>query len=690
MIKKPCIRSSLIVFTLLLIFQNINVSSQNIISINENDTVTEIIVDTTVINNDILTKILDTTIIVDSNQIKNVIPKQEPDSIVLSKKDSLNVTYFNGSIQNLKLNNFNDIDTNTYNFQEFDPLYKNNGLYSTLSNIGQAAKNLVFTPTLSTGYYLGCETFKNYIIPNEKVKYYKLIVPYTELNYILAAKREQNFNVSFARSIFEGFTFGLDYTINFSPTESSPYSRSGVNDQRFFFTSQYYTKNKRYGVIANYLRNKLTVQENGGIKYDSLFEQNLESDRRIIPVNLTDAQNYIKQSGFFIEQYFNILAPNSKKDTVKRRIDPGSISYSFRYKRNRMLYTDENTLDSTFYFNNTTPIDTASTFDSLTQVQYLNTFRWSNIGYHENPKDKIFYMFLGASHSIIEQILPYDSVKSKLTQLTTFGGIAFNFGKSFHLSGDIKYVFGDYNQDDYAINAILQQYLGTENRNIGQLQFEFNFINRSPNWYFNKFQSNYYTWTNELKKEKYLILSGKYIYDKFSVGAKFFTIDNYSYITDSLRPQQIEKAETLMQFFAEGTIPYKKLGINTRVVYQVTSQPNIIRFPTLSGVIDLYFRTPIFKKAAIVQTGFQVTYFSEYYADAYMPELRLFYVQDKMKIGNYPYVDVYLTLMVKRARLFIKMSHLNGYFGDYRYYLAPNYPARDARFSFGASWRFHD
>lgn len=607
----------------------------------------------------------------------------------LSPTDSLIVIYFKGRIENLKLNRFSYIDTNTYNFQRFDPLHINNGLYSTLSNIGLAAKNLVYSPTLPTGYYLGSSVFTNYLYHNKNVKYYKLFVPYTNLRYVMGSKREQNFNVVFTRTIFKGFTFGLDYALNFSPSNNSPYLRSGINEQRVFFTSQYYTKNKRYGIIANYLRNKLIVEENGGIKYDSIFEDNLETDRRIIPVNLEKAENMVKQSGFFIEQYFNILPPERKDDTIKRKIDPGSISYSFRYKRNQMIYTDGDTLTD-FYIGHSVPLDTVSTYDSLFQEQFQNTIRWSNIGYHENPKDKIFYMHLGATHSYINQMLPHDSVTSNFSQLTTFGGVAFNFGRSFHLNVDANYVFGDYNQNDYQLNAILNQYLGNKERNIGFLKFGLNLINRTPEWYYNNYQSNYYRWSNNLKKEKYLILSGSYNYKQFSVGAKFYTIENYTYLDDSIRPEQIEKGETLLQLFAEGTIPLNKLGINTRIVYQTTSQPNIIRFPAISGVLDVYFRSPIFKHAATVQTGFQVTYFSEYYADAYMPELRLFHLQNNKKIGNYPYADFYVTLMVKRARLFLRMAHFNSYFGDYRYYLAPNYPARDARFYFGVSWRFHD
>ena len=655
-------------------------SSYILSQVNTTDTSDIIVSDTTIYDNDSLVR---HSYI---NKTETTFNLNEPS---LSSSDSLLVFYFEGGIENKKLNKFSCIDTNTYNFQEFDPLKINNGLYSTLSNIGLAAKNLVYSPTLSAGYYLGSSAFTNYIYHNEKVKYYKLFVPYTDLTYVMGSNREQNFNVVFTRELFKGFTFGVDYNLNFSPSNNSPYLRSGMNNQRVFFTTQYYTKNNRYGIIANYIGNKIVVEENGGIKYDSVFEDNLESDRRLIPVNLLKAENTVKHSGFFIEQYFNILPPSRNNDSIKRKIDPGNISYSFRYVRNQFLYSDNDSL-SAFYIGHDFPLDTGSTFDSLFQRQFQNTIRWSNIGYHDNPDDKIFYIYAGATHNYIDQLLPYDSVTSNYSQLITFGGVAFNFGRSFHLDVDANYVFGDYNHGDYQFNASLNQYLGNKDKNIGFLKFKLRFINKMPDWYFSNYNSNYYRWSNDLKKEKYLILSGSYNYKQISTGATFYTIDNYTYLDDSIIPKQIESGETILQLFFEGTIPINKFGVNTRVVYQTTSHPNIIRFPALSGVMDLYFRTPIFKQAATLQTGFQVTYFSEYYADAYMPELRLFHLQDNKKIGNYPYVDFYLTLMVKRARLFFKMAHFNSYFGDYRYYLAPNYPARDSRFYFGVSWRFHD
>ncbi len=660
-----------LIFIMLLLFSNVLILAQTNDSIVSADSVTTNYVDTLQINLDL------------EEDLKRKLP--DNDTTVL---DSLLVTYFKGNIENYKLNRFYNIDTNTYNYQKFDPLYRHNGMYSTLSNIGQASKNMVFSPTLSVGYLTKPIAFAPYMYENDSVQYYNITVPYTNLDYVMSAGREQNFNVIFTRKIFTGFTFGLNYAINYSPNSSSPYVNNGSNIQRFYLTSQYYTKNKRYGILGNYLNNKLTVNENGGIKYDSVFEQNIESDRRIIAVNLSAAENLLKQSGFYIEQYFNLLKP-LKSDSSRRRIDPGNISYSFQYQRNRFTYTDPNN-DSTFYFNPSGIFDSTSTFDSLTQIKYQNILRWSNIGYNEDPSDKIFYIYAGGKHTFLQQVLPYDSVKSNLTQLSVFGGVAFNFGRSFHLSGNVEYYTGNYNDGDLLLDGTLRQYLGTEDKNIGYLKFGINLIRRSPNWYLNNYQSNHYSWNNNFNKENYLIISGSYNFKTVSAGVKFFTIGNYTYLNDSIRPAQLSKTETVLSAFAQGTIPLKKFGINTRLVYQSTSQPNVIRLPQFTGVLDIYFRSQIFKKAGTVQTGFQVTYFSSYYADSYMPELRQFYLQNEKQIGNYPYIDVYLTLMVKRARLFVKYSHFNSLFGNYSYFLAPHYPAREARFSFGASWRFHD
>jgi len=657
-------------------------SSLSFVSSNaQNDTSLIITDSTNFINDSIQTR-------PDSTLLKPITQPEEQEEV-----DSLSVIYFESSINNLKEGNQQSIDTSTYYFQQFDPIKHKDGLYNTLSNVGLAHNNLVFSPSLSTDYYLKNRSFQKYIYENQQVKYYQLYQPYSELSYYLGSKKEQNFRVVLNRELISRLTIGVDYAINNSP---GPYSNSKSNDNRVFFTGQYYTKNLRYGVVANYLYNKLTVQENGGIIYDSIFELNLEKDRRQIPVYLTKAQNLVKQSGFYVEQYFNLLKP--KPDSALRKIDAGSISWAFHYQRNQMIYSD-NASVSDFYLNQELPLNPDKTYDSIYQMRLRNTIQWSSIGYHDNPLSQIFNIRFGATYDYIYQYFPdYTNdnsyIYNQLTsldyhQLKTFGGINLNIKNSFSLKGYADLNFGGYNAGDFHIKGQIEQYLGNINKNFGIVRAKIDFANKSPDWFYQNYQGNFYRWNNNLKKETFLLINGEYQYKLIKAGVNFYTFNNYTYLDNAIRPKQLTDATTLLQVYIEGIAMAGKFGLNTRLVYQKAGNSSIIRIPDFTGVADIFFNSEVFKKAATLQTGFELSYFTSFFANAYMPAIREWYLQNEKKIGNYLYADVYLTLKVKTARLFVKYVHFNGLFSENKYYLAPGYPARDARLYFGISWRFY-
>jgi hypothetical protein len=619
--------------------------------------------------------------------ITGVKPPPLPKEIqpVLSKADSLRVAYFVSTIDSLKLETFHSIDTSILRFHQYDPLEYGNLFYSTLSNIGLAHKNFIYTPHISAGYNLNNLTFDKYMYFNSEVKYYQQIIPFTDLHYTMGPKKEQNFYLVFSRELFRGFSIGVDLGIVQSPGE---YANSKSDNNKVFFTGQYFTRNKRYGVIANYLRNKVEVEENGGIVNDSIFEYNIQPDRSVIKVNLESDKNLVIQSGFYVEQYFNLLKPRPADDSIKRKIDAGNISYAIHYQRNQKKYSGD-PLDE-FYDPYSPPIDSTNTFDSLYQMRFRNTFKWSNQGYNTDKISEVFYLSFGAHYDFIEQTLPYDSLKTTFNQIIPFAGISLKLFKSTHLKGNASLVFGDYNGGDFNIHAELDQYLGNEYWNIGKLHVMLDLASQTPSWFFSEYQSNRFRWSNDFKKENFLKLTGSYQYKFAKAGFNFSTLNNYTYLNDSVQPQQYEPAFTVLQVFAQGNIPIKKFGIDTRLNYQVSGNSEVLRLPMFTAVMNLYFRSDVFKKAATLQAGFQLNYFTSYYADAYMPELRRFYIQNEKKIGNYVYADVYLTLQIKTATIFVKYSHINSFLGYYNYYLAPHYPARDGRFYFGAAWRFHD
>ncbi len=636
-----------------------------------------------------LTFVLSVTVLLSQAQTGGIKPADSTQTVfkndsVSEAVDSTSVKYYTATTDSLRQYKLHFIDTTITSFHNYDPITRNYGIYATLSNIGTAHKNRIFTPYGCNGFLVHNTTYKHYMLWNENVKYYLPKIPFTEIWYVMGPKKEQNLEVTFSREIYKGFIFGMDILMFNSP---GAYQNNKTDDKSIYMTGQYFTKNKRYGIIANYIHNKLILNENGGITNDSVFENNLETDRRVVPVNLTTAQNMVKEAGFYLEQYFNLLKPERKTDSTHRKIDAGHVSYSLQYQRNQMIYTDKQPV-SDFYNGYAPPLDSAKTYDSAYQMMLRNRFKWSSLGYNDDKLSRVFNIYFGADYDHIELTLPYDSVKNIYNQMSPFGGININILKSAFLEATGNIIMGGYNSGDFSIKGKLTQYLGTKYRNAGKLKLGLEISSRMPAWYFSHYKSNRFRWNLNLKKENYLVIDGSYSIKNVEAGLHFYTVSNYTFLNDTVFPEQVENAETVMQIFAKGKIALNKFGIDGKVTYQTTSRPNVIKLPLFAGTVNVFYKTPAFHNAAIFQGGLQLTYFTNYYADAYMPELRLFYNQNEKQIGNYLYADAYLTLKIKRARLFFKARNFTGYFEGYRYYGSPHYPALDPGFYFGVSWKF--
>lgn len=625
----------------------------------------------------------------------------------LTKQDSTAVYYFRGNLDSLKVNRYHFVDTTLTYFHQYDPDQYGNRMYGTLDNIGLPSYNRVFLPDLTPGYIFMPNTLDNILFSNKDVRYYKLVRPYTDLHYVMGPQRQQDLGVGFDRKLGPTFTLGMQLWIMNSP---GIYNRSFSKDNNLYFTGQYYTKDHRYGIIANYRYNQDMFQENGGLLYDSIFQLHQESDPSVIPVRLSYAENHIKTKGFYVEQYFNLSPPDSTGTKSKRKIDAGNISYSFLYQKNYMTYLDQNS-DSTFYQNIPVVFNGFQTYDSIYQVHMRNTFRWSSLGYHENKLSQVFRLSFGIHLDYIEQrlltLLPYETlppvidlqqtklkpdyvtVLNRYSETTTFGNISLQLFKRSFLDAHGQITFGGYNNGDFELSGKLMQYLGSEARNIGRLRFGLQIINRMPAWYFSHYQSNRFNWNQKLKKERFVILKGEYLYKNICLGVRMQTLNNYTYFDDSVRPAQNKHTGTVLQIYGRGTIPIRSFGMNFSGVYQATTMGNCIHLPAFTGMIDLYFKNWIFTHHGKLQTGFQFSYFTKYYADEYMPELRAFYVQNNMAIGNYLMATVYLTLKVKSFRFFVKETNLRGLTGIYDYYSTPHYPDIAPGFFLGVTWRFH-
>ena len=606
--------------------------------------------------------------------------------------DSTLVRYFYENLDNQQLGDVKNWDTTTLAASFYDPTNPLMEYYQELSNSGHAHKNLEFSFPTSIGFNHQLVAYDKFIVTKNKVFYPIVYQPFTEISYMMGSKKEQHLNVIFCRELLPRLYITLNFNIDYAP---SVYQRSYAQNQYFIGNLRWNTKDERYGVSGYYFKNKIDVYENGGITYDSIFVDLVEEDKTVIPVKLMNASNLIKVSGFGINQHFVLSRPQHKNDSVTRRkIGLGRICYSFDYQRNRYLYKDTD-LSAEEYEISDPVLNQSETFDSITFYTIKNGVSWNSLSYGKYNNDIPFYLTFGAEHNFThhngyteiitgEQFgqIEYQNVRAK-------AGIIINLFKSTRITGNGELIFSGYHEGDFLLDGQWKQFLGTYKKNLGAFTFDVNLSRKSPDWFEETYYSNNFRWSNNFSPATYMKLQAAYEFHNIKIGIKQTTIDHYIYFADNSKPAQYTGTLNISSAFAKFDIKLKHFEVGGFASMQVADNENVIHLPLFYGKLKLGWNITLVKGISMMQPSVVINYFTEYYADAYMPSLRTFYLQNDVKIGNYPFLDFFLTIKVKRANLFVGYTNIYSLSNDNRYFTTPHYPMRDSKFIFGVKWRMY-
>jgi len=606
-------------------------------------------------------------------------------------KDSTIVSFFYNDFEKFGMLNTHAYDTAITGFQNYDPLQKKDRFEANLGNIGSNYRSLSPYPFMRpSGWDYGIHSFDQYMFLNDSVKYYKVFKTFTEVSYVQGAKKENNFRAIFSRNLYRSLNLGFDFRVTNAP---GAYLRQRTNDINFVLTTQFFTKDKRYGFIANFIFNRLQNYENGGIVYDSVFEKNIESDRQAIAVNLQSARNRMKESGFYTKHYFNLSRhARDEKDTAftkGRHIDLGRLTYSFYFNRQVQNYIDGSP-DTAFYKH--IYLDSISTRDSITIDRIVNEITWSNPSFKKDKKLRLLQIEAGIKQEYIHLSFR-DSVylhHKYFIQYIPKAAIYFQPFPSLLLEAHGDYVIGDYNGGDMSLRVNLISILGKQNKNAGVITLSGNYAYQQPGWYYNHFMGNNFLWDTSFNKQGLIAAGFDYRFKFFNTGFNLSRITNFVYLDSSALPKQFKNQFGYMSVYFNTDLDLWRFKIRAQLEYQTVQGTTVLRLPAFLGNLAIYFTQPLFKGAATLQPGMNFYYNTSYFADAYMPALRSYYLQDKKEIGNYVYMDVFINVKIQRARVFVAYTNWGSFFEGRTYYSTPQYPAQDAAFKFGVSWRFHD
>jgi len=575
---------------------------------------------------------------------------------------TLNTFSFNANdslkISNSKLDSLTYTDNNFLNFV----FYKNKGPY-LISNLG----------TFGSDYYF---SNVNYIYSNDKNDF-KLecfkspdlirVKPFTNISYVNASRKEQIF------SIFHNQNFGKNLHLDFRfLTLSSPgiYFNQESNNSNFNLNLSFNSNKQKYLFNFNTEINKIHNQVNGGLANISDFEKHTFSNPKSYAVNLVNSERKKSSYIYKVNNQFKLFS-----------FSDDSLANS----KNLFLKVENSYLTQKNIFNDNDPLS------KIYPLIYLDSLNYVDSIYQNEFNNKISIIM--DNHSLINHLYGlynFNNYFQKLgldTSYVNYGlGTLFtyNFNK-IHSLFDINYTLQGYNKGDVNSSANLNYKLS---KNISTSLFLSYALNQPSLKYVN-YYSNHFIFNNyNFKKQQLINGSLGFHFNRYNlqISTDYKIVKNALYYDNLAFASQNQSNSLLFSYNINHQIKLWYFHFITFLSYQFTSNDYIYPLPKFSGREVLYFEKNIFKKALKLQFGVNVSYTDKYYGYAYQPATESFYTQTEIKIGNYPYVDLFLNAHVKRAQIFLKLEHVNAGWSRYNYISVPNYPVLNRSLKFGVSW----
>ena len=596
------------------------------------------------------------------------------------------------------------IDTLIDGIHNYNFVQRNKGLYTDLGNIGTAIRPIFYKAPEQIGTLLGYDAFTLYTFKPSQVRYFNTKSPFSNIIYVPGGNNQDLLQFELSRNIDSLWNIGFNVQRISSNKQlidrTATADNTAISHWDFMVHSNYQTKNKKYSLLAYFnlsdhnsndqggvVQENYTVNEGGSqmTKLRTLQEMLSFTGNRPI---LTNASTRDLSYNFHVYHEY----AGYKAFQIYQVIDFQTRKVQFKDKGFRTGWQDG------FYpyaFPNATsvkgikfPTD-STTLKTLVLDSLYNESRYNNFEYKTGIKGfyKGFNYRLHFRQRFFSYTNPLNSSYSKTGQNENFLGIWLNqyFKDSTRVFGEIEYLLG---KSDIKINGEFQgKWL-----NVGG-----DFKSVSPTLVQQLTYNNTLRWDNPLTS--LLNVKSITIFGYTSLKIKQFTfrpsidltkISSYIYY-DSLSTAQQAKKDIEILRVGLG-FDFRKGNFSTTNQLFVTAKSDendLIRIPNLFMNTRIAYNL-LYKKKLFIQTGVELHYKSGYYADAYMPAIQQFHLQDKQEILGYLQADVFADLRINRVRVFVKFAHINQGIFNNGYYASPGFAGMGRTFEFGVHWLLFD
>lgn len=553
-------------------------------------------------------------------------------------------------------------------------------------NLGSPGHSLLPRLAPADAFAVRPDAFSYFGFNRYNRRFYKSNQPYTLLQYFVGQPKEQYVNVIHSRN----FGDNLNLTFHFIRARSEGfYRRQNTSNTSVRTNLWYMSPGKHYSLMTDVFWTGENVAENGGLASDSSFEFANQLDRQVNPVNLDLAGTVQRKRGIWMKHTFalgkvtdTLVIDTSRSYNV---ITPAwGISLVTELFDEKYNYTDS---DPTSGFYDIIFRDSTITMDSTYCWRINNSVRLERFNQYGA---KTLRGYVGARHEAGEYF--NDTIYKHFQNIYAEGLISYSSDSTTQASIAGWYVVSGYNSGDY--NADLKASVALASNSVliaarGQMR------GLSPAMLYMNYAGNHLRWQNSFSQvyQTSSEISLSYI------GMKSLLLEIDAKIISETDPLYFD--ETFLPAQYDGEINTSSVGLNvsgeagwfnsaTRFVYSKTSNETIVRMPELLVQHTMFADVRLFKNAMQLQTGVDITWFSEFTAEAYMPAVAQFYLQNSRTVGNYMYIDPWVSFRIKPVRVFIKAEHVNAGLMGRKYFLLDHYVHNDFALKIGMSWLFND
>lgn len=588
--------------------------------------------------------------------------------------------------------------------------------YATTGNLGAEGVDMIYEERLPMSDFFFRDAVEHWLPMGRRMKFYNTRIPMTLLSFNSSGGREtaqERLQATFSGNINAKAQVGalLDYLYS-----KGSYANQAAKNLSWGLSGSYI--GDRYEFQGYYNHYNLVNKENGGIT-DILYitdPAELQGgvstiDPKSIPTNLSNAHTRMSGNELLLNNRYKVgywHEERDENDSIIHReyVAVSSFIYTLKYSSSKHLFLDDDVSELKDFFANTY-LDNRQTRDRTTYWSLSNTVGVSLLeGFHKYAK-------FGLAAYITHEMRRYDQtpdtldrtdpalgltpfpdgmeqIDSRGTQQLAWVGGQLTKQRGSLLTYEATAQFGILG--DAAGDVKIEGNVGTRFKILGdsvEIRGFGGFRNEAAPYLMNNFISNHFIWKNNFGKERTVEFGGTLNFRRTGTMIRIgvSNLQNHIYFGPDFLPVQHGSNVQVFSARLHQNFRVSNLHWDNTVTYQTTSDSKVVPLPTLNVYSNLYLLSHI--ATLNFQFGVDCDWYTSYYAPAYQPATASFGNQQETKLGNYPFMNVYANMKLKKARFYIMVSHVNqGLFGGSGYFSSPMYPLNPRRFQIGISVDF--